>query len=99
MSGIAAKRLCAAALRQPGRALLTHLRHRPARNHAAQQSPVCAIPFVREHGRYWAVKRREFITLIGGGAAGAPAPPAPPAAEAAPARRPRTGSGSTTRPP
>ena len=28
-----------------------------------RSSALCAIPFVRKHGRYWAVKRREFISL------------------------------------
>jgi hypothetical protein len=33
-----------------------------------QQSavPRCAILSVGKHGRHWAVKRREFITLLGG---------------------------------
>jgi hypothetical protein len=35
-----------------------------------QQSavPRCANLFVRKHGRYWAVKRRDFITLLGAAA-------------------------------
>src|SRR5262245_18815618 len=42
----------------------------PKRSLAIPQrsSPLCAIPFVRKHGRYWAVKRREFIMLLGGAA-------------------------------
>jgi putative tryptophan/tyrosine transport system substrate-binding protein len=55
----------------------TPLRHRRSphrvsersdRNPAAQQSPAvprCAIPVVRKHRRSWAVKRRDFITLLG----------------------------------
>src|SRR2546423_13053113 len=37
----------------------------------AQQSPAVAkvcYPFSRKHRRYWAVNRREFITLAGGAA-------------------------------
>src|SRR5215467_13771150 len=50
---------------------MTHKRHRPARNPAAQQSP--AVPEVCylsvEAREPLAVKRRQFITLIGGAAA------------------------------
>src|SRR5258708_12375000 len=52
----------------PARPSLTRTGHRQDRNPAAQQSPavveVC-YPFCRKHGRHRAVKRREFITLLG----------------------------------
>src|SRR5262245_16917395 len=50
---------------------LTQSGHGPDRNVAAQQSPTVAevcYPFCRKHGRYRAVKRREFIALLGGAA-------------------------------
>src|SRR5262249_25819049 len=47
---------------------MTHLRHPPARNPAAQQSPVCYFS-VRKHGKYLTVKRREFIAMLGGATA------------------------------
>jgi hypothetical protein len=50
----------------------TRSRHRPNRNPAAQQSPAGAevcYPVCRKHGTYGAVKRREFIGLLGGAAA------------------------------
>src|SRR5438132_243989 len=52
---------------------MTQLRRRSDRNPAAQQSPVvlrCAILSVGSTGRHRALKRREFISLLGGATAG-----------------------------
>src|SRR5262245_39704128 len=52
--------------------LLTQSDAWPGRNPAAQQSPAVAelcYPFGRKHGGTAAVKRREFISLLGGAAA------------------------------
>src|ERR671936_460223 len=56
-----------AASPRPKVSRLTQSRHRPDRDPAAQQSPVC-YPFGRKHRRHRTVERREFITLLGGAA-------------------------------
>src|SRR5215813_7060248 len=40
-----------------------------ARHGAMSRSRGECYPFCRKHGRYWAVKRRSFITLLGGAVA------------------------------
>ena len=40
----------------------------PRRMDAAVCRAEMCYPFGRKHGRHWAMKRREFITLLGGGA-------------------------------
>src|SRR5262249_19845635 len=50
------------------RPLMPHLRHELDWNAAAQQSPAVSrlcYPSGRKRGRHCAIKRREFITLIG----------------------------------
>src|SRR6266404_1363080 len=65
---MAQKRTCMLAWLRPHRSLMTHSGHKPGRNPAAQQSPAvlrCVLCFRPEAREALAVRRREFITLLG----------------------------------
>ena len=66
-----AKRKCKGVGASVALSSLTHLRHRPDRSPAAQQPPSVAevcYSFLSEALEHRAVKRREFVRLLGGGA-------------------------------